>query len=184
MEENIILGIDPGTNIMGYALLKTVGNRSEVLKMGVIKMTRLKDQSEKLTTIFNAVSQLINDYKPGILAIEAPFLGKNPQSMLKLGRAQGVAIGACLHHNMQVFEYPPRKIKQAITGNGNASKEQVAAMLNHMMTVPNDSDYLDATDALAAAVCHQSQNKVQLGGRKFSGWENFLAQNKDRIITK
>ena len=184
MDENIILGIDPGTNIMGYALLKSAGNRSEVLKMGVIKMTRLKDQSEKLTAIFNAVSQLITDYKPTVLAIEAPFLGKNPQSMLKLGRAQGVAIGACLHHNLQVFEYPPPKIKQAITGNGNASKEQVAAMLNHMMTVPNDSDYLDATDALAAAVCHQSQNRVQLGGRKFSGWENFLAQNKDRIINK
>lgn len=184
MDENIILGIDPGTNIMGYALIKVQGNKPVFLKMGVAKMTRLTDQSEKLTLIFNTVSELIEEFHPGVLAIEAPFLGKNPQSMLKLGRAQGVAIGACLYHQMQVFEYPPRKIKQAITGNGNASKEQVSAMLHHMMTIPDDVKYFDATDALAAAVCHQSQNKMLLNTRKFNGWESFIAHNQDRIVKK
>lgn len=184
MKDDIILGIDPGTNIMGYAILKTVGKQSEVLEMGVLKMTRMSDQSEKLSAIFEKISQLIKEYQPGILAIEAPFLGKNPQSMLKLGRAQGVAIGACLHHSMQVYEYPPRKIKQAITGNGNASKEQVATMLRHMMKVPDDTNYLDATDALAAAVCHLSNNRLTTDGHKFYNWESFIAQNKDRIISK
>ena len=184
MDEQLILGIDPGTTIMGFALLSVQNKKTEVVKMDVIKMTKLPDQNAKLKKIFESTVELINTYHPSILAIEAPFFGKNPQSMLKLGRAQGVVIAACLHHLLEVFEYSPRKIKQSITGKGNASKEQVAAMLERMCIFPDEVRYLDATDALAVAYCHHLQNKITITGEKFSGWESFLAKNEDRIVKK
>ncbi len=181
MEKQLILGIDPGTTVMGFALLELYLQKSSVVDMGVVKMTKISGHYNKLAMIFKETSALIEKYKPTALAIEAPFFGKNPQSMLKLGRAQGVVIAACLYHGMEVFEYSPRKIKQSITGNGNASKEQVAAMLSRMCQF-EAQQYLDATDALAVACCHHLQNRIAVGGKKFSGWESFLSKNQDRII--
>lgn len=167
---------------MGYALLHVKQRKAELVTLDVVKMTRLPNQSEKLKRIFEATVDLINQHKPTILAIEAPFFGKNPQSMLKLGRAQGVVIAACLHHNLQVFEYSPRKIKQSITGNGSATKEQVAAMLRTMFPIPEETKYFDATDALAVAECHFLQNRFPDQNQKFSGWESFITKNSDRIL--
>jgi len=183
MEEKLILGVDPGTTILGWSILRVEGKKSEVIALDVEKLMRLPNQSTKLKVIFESITEKINYYKPQILSIEAPFFGKNPQSMLKLGRAQGVVIAACLHRNMQVFEYSPRKIKQSITGNGAASKEQVAAMLKNIYSISDDIHYLDATDALAAAVCHHLQNSYTIsGGNKFSSWESFLSKNENRVI--
>lgn len=182
-EEHLILGVDPGTTVMGYALLHVKVRKSDIVALNVVKMTQLRGQNAKLKKVFESTSELLTTYHPTILAIEAPFFGKNPQSMLKLGRAQGVVIAACLHAGLPVYEYSPRKIKQAITGNGSASKEQVASMLHAMYTFDNESNYLDATDALAVAVCHHLQNRICFAtNEKTSGWESFLAQNKDRII--
>lgn len=182
MSEITILGIDPGTTVMGFSLLRTSLRKSELIEMNVIKMSRLPDQMSKLKFIYDATEALIEKFSPTILAIEAPFFGKNPQSMIKLGRAQGVVIAACLHHGMEVFEYSPRKIKQSITGNGSSSKEQVAAMLKQIYRFDEIPKLLDATDALAVAVCHHLQNKMEQGEPKFSGWESFLAKNKERIL--
>ena len=182
--EHTILGIDPGTNVMGYALLRTHLRNSEIVTLNVVRMTKLPDQNSKLRMIYDSTAELIQIYKPDILAIEEPFFGKNPQSMLKLGRAQGVVIGACLHAGLEVFEYTPRRIKQSITGKGGASKEQVAAMLHHMYDFDNETKYLDATDALAAAVCHHLQNRVDFGNGKNNSWATFIAQHQDRIIQK
>ena len=186
LHDQTILGIDPGTNVMGFAILKTHVRNSGIVEIGVVKMPRTADQSTKLTLIYDSASQLIEKYHPDILAIEEPFYGKNPQSMLKLGRAQGVVMGACLHAGLQVFEYTPRRVKQAITGKGGASKEQVAAMLHNMYDFTNESNLLDATDALAVAVCHHLQNRISLGGAtpKANSWAAFLSQNQDRIIQK
>jgi len=126
---SIILGIDPGTIIMGYGLIKAEGNVITLLDMGVLQPGKIKDTYKKLQLIFNTVSGLITKYQPDTFAIEAPFFGKNVQSMLKLGRAQGVAIAAAMRHGIEVTEYSPKKVKQSVTGNGNASKEQVAKML-------------------------------------------------------
>lgn len=178
-----ILGVDPGTNVMGYALLNTNLNKSEVELISVIQMKKIPDHYAKLKFIYEKINALIEEYHPDILAIEAPFYGKNVQSMLKLGRAQGVVIATCMHAGMEVFEYEPRKIKQSITGNGNAAKEQVAAMLCHMYPLKDDIEYLDATDALAAAVCHHLQARVVVGGgNKFNNWKSFIANNEDRIL--
>jgi crossover junction endodeoxyribonuclease RuvC len=182
MNEVTILGVDPGTSVMGYSLLRTELQNTEILTCDVIKMTKLTGQMQKLKFIFDTTEALIKQYQPSILAIEAPFFGKNPQSMLKLGRAQGVVITACLHHNIEVYEYSPRKIKQAITGNGNATKEQVAAMLQQIYKELEIPKFLDATDALAVAVCHHLQTKINFGNNKFTGWESFIAKNKDRIV--
>ncbi len=180
-----ILGIDPGTNVMGYAVLNTNLNKSDVEAIGVIQMKQMKDHYEKLKFIFEKVNALLEQYHPDVLAIEAPFYGKNVQSMLKLGRAQGIVIAVCLNAGMEVYEYEPRKIKQAITGNGNAAKEQVAAMLCHMYPLKDAVEYLDETDALAAAVCHHLQNRVVPGGgKKFSSWKSFITNNEDRIVQK
>ena len=186
LHDHTILGIDPGTNVMGFAILKTHVRNSSIVEIGVVKMPRTADQSTKLTLIYDSASQLIEKYHPDILAIEEPFYGKNPQSMLKLGRAQGVMMGACLHAGLQVFEYTPRRVKQAITGKGGASKEQVAAILHNMYDFTNESNLLDATDALAVAVCHHLQNRIALGGAtpKANSWAAFLSQNQDRIIRK
>ena len=177
-----ILGVDPGTNIMGYAILDTCGRRSEVVTLDVIKMSKLPTQAEKLKVIFNSLKEIITNYSPDILAIEEPFFGKNPQSMLKLGRAQGVAMAAALEHGLEIFEYPPRRIKQAITGVGSASKEQVAAMLKTLYPDLEQPAYFDATDALAAAVCHHLQNSATIVPTKRSGWKAFITQHSDRII--
>ena len=177
-----ILGVDPGTNIMGYALLNTELNKSNVEVLSVLQMKKLPDAYSKLKYIYEKINGLIEQYHPDILAIEAPFYGKNVQSMLKLGRAQGVVIAASLHAGMEVYEYSPRKIKQSITGNGNASKEQVSAMLCHMYPISEHIEYLDATDALAVAVCHHLQHKVVFGKSTATNWKSFIAQNADRVV--
>src|SRR6478609_6109298 len=156
-KERIILGIDPGTAVMGYGLVKEIGTKAELISLGVVKMDKIDDHMLKLQRIFEKTLALIDNYKPDCLAIEAPFYGKNIQVMLKLGRAQGVAMAAALSRNVEVTEYSPRKIKQAITGNGNATKEQVAAMLQSLLNFKETPDFLDATDGLAVAVCHAFQ---------------------------
>lgn len=180
--EHTILGIDPGTNVMGYAVLHTHTRNSDIITLDVVRMSKLPDQTSKLKLIYDSTLQLISTYHPDILSIEEPFYGKNPQSMLKLGRAQGVVIGACLHAGMEIYTYPPRRIKQAITGKGSASKEQVATMLHHMYDFVNESHLLDATDALAAAVCHHLQNRISFGNSRSNSWASFISQNQDRII--
>lgn len=177
-----ILGIDPGTNVMGYAILNTELKKSEVEVLSVLQMKKFSEMYDRLKFIYEKINAIIEQYQPDILSIEAPFYGKNVQSMLKLGRAQGIVIAACLHSNVEVYEYSPRKIKQAITGNGNASKEQVSAMLCRMYPISEQIEFLDATDALAAAVCHHLQQKITFGKTKTTDWKSFIAQNENRII--
>ncbi|MDD2965601.1 MAG: crossover junction endodeoxyribonuclease RuvC [Bacteroidales bacterium] len=187
-KERVILGIDPGTNIMGYGLINTTGNRMELITLGVIKLGAYEGQALKLRRIFERVLALIDQYHPDEVALEAPFFGKNVQSMLKLGRAQGVAMAAALYRDIPIEEYSPRKIKQAITGNGNASKEQVAIMLSRILTIDTEPQYLDATDGLAAAVCHFFQRgqtataPPESKSKKVTGWARFLSENPDRAL--
>jgi crossover junction endodeoxyribonuclease RuvC len=180
---SIILGIDPGTIIMGYGLVKVQGTKITLLEMGVLQPGKVKDSYKKLQLIFNTVSGLITTYQPDTFAIEAPFFGKNVQSMLKLGRAQGVAIAAAMRHGLEVTEYSPKKVKQSVTGNGNASKEQVMKMLQQILAFKEDPKHYDATDALAVAVCHYFQQKTALPGstEKVNGWKDFLAKNPGKI---
>lgn len=180
--ERIILGIDPGTTIMGYGLISVKGNKMELVVMGVLKLSKYTNQALKLRRIFERTLELIDEYHPDDMALEAPFFGKNIQSMLKLGRAQGVAMAAGLYRDLPIAEYSPRKIKQSITGNGNSSKEQVAAMLKNLLQFGTDPEHLDATDGLAAAVCHYFQSgKANTNETSFTGWKAFLAENPDRI---
>lgn len=185
-KERIILGIDPGTAVMGYGLVKESGPKIELVSLGIVKMDNLDDHMLKLQRIFEKTVALIDNYHPDCLAIEAPFYGKNIQVMLKLGRAQGVAMAAALSRNVEITEYAPRKIKQSITGNGNATKEQVAAMLQNLLSFKETPEFLDATDGLAVAVCHSFQ-KITTGkgssGRKksYSGWETFVKDNTGRV---
>lgn len=179
--ERIILGIDPGTNIMGYGLIMQKGNSAELITMGVLKLARYDNQALKLKKIFERTLAIIDEYKPDELSIEAPFQGKNIQSMLKLGRAQGVAMAAALYRDIPIFEYSPRKIKQSVTGSGAASKEQVAAMLQTILSHHQTPEYFDATDGLAAAVCHFLQRNTQTSGTSYTGWKAFLADNPDKI---
>jgi len=179
--DKIILGIDPGTTIMGYGLIHIKGKNMELLQMGVLHLTKLSSHELKLKRIFERTLAMIDEYKPDELAVEAPFFGKNVQSMLKLGRAQGVAMAAGLYRDIPIFEYSPKKIKKAITGNGNASKEQVAAMLKSLLTIKEMPKHLDATDGLAAAVCHFFQRDVGLKGKSYTGWKAFLKDNPDRL---
>ena len=178
----IILGIDPGTTILGFALIEATIPHGILLDMGTLRLSKIKEHADKLKAVFENTLHLIELYHPQVLSIEAPFYGKNPQSMLKLGRAQGVVIAAAMYKGLEVFEYSPRKIKQSITGNGNASKEQVAAMLKNMNLIKEDKHSFDATDALAVAVCHQLQNKIISVGQKFTGWEAFVTKNQNRIV--
>ncbi len=182
-KSSIILGIDPGTIIMGYGLVKVENNKIYLLEMGVLQPGKVKDSYKKLQLIFNTVSGLITKYKPDSFAIEAPFFGKNVQSMLKLGRAQGVAIAAAMRHDLDVTEYAPKKIKQSITGNGNATKEQVLKMLQQILSFTEDPKHNDASDALAVAVCHYYQQKTSLVGigEKVTGWKDFLTKNPSKI---
>jgi crossover junction endodeoxyribonuclease RuvC len=179
--DRIILGIDPGTIIMGYGLIHIKNTKAELLTTGVIKLEKFDDHALRLQKIFERTIGIIEEYKPDELAIEAPFFGKNVQSMLKLGRAQGVAIAAALSKNIPITEYSPKKIKMSITGNGNASKEQVAAMLQQLLQFKHTSDHFDATDALGAAMCHFFQNKTPGSAQKsYSGWKAFLVDNPKR----
>lgn len=179
--ERIILGIDPGTNIMGYGLIHQKGSALSLVTLGVIQLSKYENQALKLKKIFERTLALIDEYKPDELAIEAPFFGKNVQSMLKLGRAQGVAMAAGLYRSVPIYEYSPRKIKQSITGSGNASKEQVAAMLVSFLKLKEVPTQMDATDGLAAAVCHYFQKNPDGNAKSYSGWKQFLTKNPDRV---
>ncbi|MCL2412704.1 MAG: crossover junction endodeoxyribonuclease RuvC [Bacteroidales bacterium] len=205
--ERVILGIDPGTVMMGFGVIKQIGKSIEFIEMDVLNLSKERDPAKKLLLIFECTIDLIQRHKPSHLAIEAPFFGKNVQSMLKLGRAQGVAIAAALTKHVPFSEYAPRKIKMAITGNGTSSKEQVAKMLFSLMKINEElPKHLDATDGLAAAVCHALQNNLDTSTslsvstlskieipkpkgaikksqpKKYSGWEKFVAQNEKRIL--
>ena len=176
-KEKIILGIDPGTTIMGFGLIKVVNKKMEFLQMNELQLQKYTDPYLKLKLIFERTIELIDTYHPDEIAIEAPFFGKNVQSMLKLGRAQGVAMAAGLSRQVPITEYLPKKIKMAITGNGNASKEQVAKMLQGMLGLKTLPKNLDSTDGLAAAVCHfYNEGTVDLG-KNYSGWSSFVKQN-------
>ncbi len=181
--DKIILGIDPGTTIMGYGIIVINGRTMKLIATGIIDLSKIEDHHLKLKKIFERTTGLIEEFKPDEVAVEAPFFGKNVQSMLKLGRAQGVAIAAALSKTIPVFEYAPRKIKQSITGSGNSSKEQVAAMLQTLLQFNEMPRYLDSTDGLAAAVCHHFQANGQQGSKKgFSGWKAFIAENPGRKL--
>jgi crossover junction endodeoxyribonuclease RuvC len=179
--EKIILGIDPGTNIMGYGIIQIKGKDPVLLDLGILDMRKEKDPYKSLQIIFRQTIALIDRYCPDELAIEAPFYGKNVQSMLKLGRAQGVAIAAALSRDIPIFEYAPRKIKMSITGQGNASKEQVAAMLGSILKFNEIPKNLDATDGVAAAVCHFFQSKIYVSGNQVKGWGDFIRKNPGRV---
>lgn len=182
--ERIIMGIDPGTTVMGYSMLRVVNNRPSLLAMGVIDLRKIADHYVRLHRIFERTLSLIDEFHPTELAIEAPFFGKNVQSMLKLGRGQGVAMAAALHRNVEITEYAPLKIKMAITGSGKASKEQVAEMLRRILNIPSEDmqSRLDATDALGAALCHFYQTNRPVTDKKYRGWKDFVEKNKDKVV--
>ncbi len=183
--KNVIMGVDPGTNILGYSVVEICQNEMKLIEIDVLRMEKSADHYQKLKGIFEGISKVIRKFRPTEMAIESPFFGKNVQSMLKLGRAQGVAISIALSEGVPVIEYSPRKIKQSITGNGNASKEQVAAILSRLLQFDHQYLLLDATDALAVAVCHHFQNKTpQSSIKKVSGWKEYLLQNPERIHSK
>jgi len=179
--EKIILGIDPGTTIMGFGLIKVVNKKMELMQLDELILKKYSDHYTKLKLIFERTLHLIDTYHPDEIAIEAPFFGKNVQSMLKLGRAQGVAMAAGLSREVSITEYSPKKIKMAITGNGNASKEQVAKMLQSTLNIKTLPKNLDATDGLAAAVCHFYNAGKMASGKNYSGWGAFVKQNEKRI---
>ena len=182
--EKIILGIDPGTNVMGYGVLRANDNKAQLVAMGVIDMRRMSDPYLRLGRIFERVTGIIDEYLPDEMAIEAPFFGKNVQSMLKLGRAQGVAIAAAIHHDVPIHEYAPLKIKMAITGQGQASKEQVAGMLQRLLHIDEKDmpKFMDATDALGAAYCHFLQlSTPETGARHYNSWKDFVTKNANRV---
>ncbi|MBQ8593943.1 MAG: crossover junction endodeoxyribonuclease RuvC [Bacteroidaceae bacterium] len=184
VKEKIILGIDPGTNVMGYGVLKVTGTRAEMVALGVIDMRKISDPYLKLGHIFQRVTGIIESYLPDELAIEAPFFGKNVQSMLKLGRAQGVAMAAAISRDIPIHEYAPLKIKMAITGNGAASKEQVAGMLQRILQIKDQdlTPFFDATDALGVAYCHYLQMGRPTTDKGYRGWKDFLQKNPTRKV--
>lgn len=182
----IILGIDPGTLVMGYSVIEVFKNTFSIKTIDVLKLSSKKDHYQRLQMVHQKITDLVEEFSPNEFAIEAPFFGKNVQSMLKLGRAQGVAIAAAMTKNIPVTEYSPRKIKQSITGNGNADKEQVWKMLQRITALPDKPKYFDATDALAVAICHfygtkSIADKKTTGAKKSSGWEKFISENPQRI---
>ena len=183
VKDRVILGIDPGTIVMGYGILNIRNNKPQLETLGVLKLNKLDDHYLRLRRIFERITSLIDEYHPDELAIEAPFFGKNVQSMLKLGRAQGVAMAAALNRDIPIFEYAPLKIKMAITGNGKASKEQVSGMLQHMLHIPQTSmlPQLDATDGLAAAVCHYLQTNRPVSEKQYTSWKDFIAKNPKKV---
>ncbi|PSR14757.1 MAG: crossover junction endodeoxyribonuclease RuvC [Bacteroidetes bacterium] len=180
-----LLGVDPGTSLLGFAVIEIEGKNLRLVEMGVIHLSKLPSHEERLQRIFERLKQVIFQHKPREMAIEAPFYGKNAQSMLKLGRAQGVAIAAAMTSGMTIQEYSPRKIKQSVTGNGNASKEQVAAMLEQEFKIDLSNQLLDATDALGAAICHYYQSKHTTGsGKSYTGWDAFVKDNPSKLKNK
>jgi len=180
-KERIILGIDPGTTITGYGVIRDTGCGPELLSIGFIDLTKFGDHYVKLKHIFDRTTGIIDEYHPDELAIEAPFYGKNVQSMLKLGRAQGAAIAAALSRSLPIFEYAPRKIKMSITGRGAASKEQVASMLMNILKFKKPDMELDATDGLAAAMCHFYQSGKPSGNSRATSWKQFIKNNPGRV---
>ena len=183
-KERIILGIDPGTNITGYGVIKTAGTVPELIAIGSVDLSKFDDHYLIIKHIFDRTIGIIDEYHPDELAIEAPFFGKNVQSMLKLGRAQGAAISAALTRSLPIFEYAPRKIKMSITGQGAASKEQVAAMLMNILKFDMKDIKLDATDGLAAALCHFYQTNKPAGEKSYNSWKDFMNKNPKRVRLK
>ena len=178
--EKIILGIDPGTNLMGYGLIKVQGQRITLIQYGVIHLSKYSNHELKLKKIFERIQALCDDYHPDEVALEAPFYGKNVQSMLKLGRAQGVAMAAALMRDIPIAEYAPKKVKSSVTGNGNASKEQVAEMIKTLVNQSLEPKALDATDAVAVAICHHFHGgKPQSSGK--ANWKGFIQENPGRV---
>lgn len=175
------MGIDPGTNLMGYGLIRIVNQKPEVLVSGVLDLKKITDPYIKLQKIFQRTLQVIDEYKPDELAIESQFFGKNIQSMLKLGRPQGVAISAALQRNIPIFEYAPRKIKLAISGTGTASKEQLSTILQRYFNMKEFPQNPDETDAIAIALCHFFQGNILVSKSKTSSWSEFVKQNPDRV---
>jgi len=178
-KERIILGLDPGTNVMGYGILRTRGSKIDLLQFGVIHLKKYNGYELKLKKIFERVLGIVDEFNPDEVALEAPFYGKNVQSMLKLGRAQGVAMAAALYREIPITEYAPKKVKQSVTGNGNASKEQVSQMLMQLLNIKEAPKLLDATDALGVALCHHYQ-----GGKrqnKTKSWQAFISENPGRV---
>ncbi len=177
------MGIDPGTIVMGYGVIKCIGNSIQLLAMGSIHFDSSEDHMLRIKKIFNRLTSMIAEFNPDIMAIEAQFFGKNVQSMLKLGRAQGVCMAAALNKDIPVIEYSPKKVKQSITGNGNASKEQVSAMLQRICNFEESPKYLDASDALAIAICHhyQMSSGITSGRGRANSWNSFIKQNPDRV---
>ena len=178
-KESIILGLDPGTNVMGYGLIRIMGKKIDLIQYGVIHLKKYSGYEMKLKKIFERVLGIVDEFNPDEVALEAPFFGKNVQSMLKLGRAQGVAMAAALYREIPITEYAPKKVKQSVTGNGNASKEQVAKMLMQLLNIKEEPKLLDATDALGVALCHHYQ-----GGKsqqKTKSWQAFISENPGRV---
>lgn len=184
--ERVIMGIDPGTNVMGYGVIGVNGKTPEVVVMGVIELKKFESHYLRLARIYQRVLGLVEQYLPDELAIEAPFFGKNVQSMLKLGRAQGVAMAAALSRDIPISEYAPLSIKQAVTGSGSASKEQVANMLRHILKIPQEKmpHLLDATDALAAALTHFYETGKPKLDKGAKSWEQFLKQHPERVARR
>ncbi|MDR2120299.1 MAG: crossover junction endodeoxyribonuclease RuvC [Tannerella sp.] len=183
VRDRIILGIDPGTIVMGYGILTVENNKPRIETMGVLSLNKFDNHYTRLHRIYERMLALIDAYHPDELAIEAPFFGKNVQSMLKLGRAQGAAIAAALNRDIPIFEYAPLKIKMAITGNGQAAKEQVAGMLQHILRIPDENmlPQLDATDGLAAAYCHYLQINRPKAGKDCTNWKDFISKHPDKV---
>jgi crossover junction endodeoxyribonuclease RuvC len=184
--DRVILGIDPGTNIMGYGIIHITGTTARLVEMDIISLKKEPSHTIKLKNIFEQTTSIIEKFKPDEVALEAPFYGKNVQSMLKLGRAQGISMAAALHRNLPVFEYSPRKIKQSITGKGTSSKEQVALMLQRILSIESLPHLLDATDALAVAMCHYFQNSMpsengKQASKKYNSWETFVSNNPGKV---
>ncbi len=181
--DRIIIGIDPGTNLMGYGILGVKSRKPIAIALGVIELSKFESHYKRLGRIFERVSSLVESYLPDEMAIEAPFFGKNVQSMLKLGRAQGVAMAAAIARDVPIAEYEPRKIKQAITGSGAASKEQVREMLRRILNIPQENlpPQLDSTDAMAAALCHFYESSKPATAKSPSSWKDFIAKNPDRV---
>lgn len=181
--DKIIMGVDPGTNVMGYGILGVRGKRPAMIALGVIELNKFESHYLRLKRIYDRILMLVEQYLPDEMAIEAPFFGKNVQSMLKLGRAQGVAMAAALARDVPITEYEPRKIKMAITGNGGASKEQVREMLKRILDITEENllPQLDSTDALGAALCHFYESSRPLARSSASSWKDFIARNPDRV---
>jgi crossover junction endodeoxyribonuclease RuvC len=178
-----IMGVDPGTNFLGYAILEVNGKNLSLITMSTLALAHVEASQDKLKRIFDKIDWAIEHFKPHEMAIEQPFFGKNIQSMLKLGRAQGVAMAAAMKNNIPVVEYLPKVVKKSVVGNGNAAKEQVAAMLGHILGRPIEPSYFDASDALALAVCHYYQTNSMAGvGKKHSTWSSFLTENPNRVV--